>query len=270
MSTLCVIYYDDLRYEKLGENAYESFRSWHPDVDTVLVTNKARADYSSFKKFRKFSPGIVKYAIGYEINNSRNNKYNKLISLGADTITLGRLDEFLDDDEHQMLATLDYPYPLIQNGEFINSADQHCNADVICFNDLDIIPEIIRLSLPYTRYYQKHGNAYSEQAGINIIVRDNLFSWKIVDRPGSGVFYNVRAKKSKTFKMHKNTLAEYFVGDEKVRDLDGNVLKVWHYCEGFGEKPVSVVEERISAMNSEFSEDVVEFIIDKSKVRHYF
>jgi len=52
--------------------------------------------------------GPMKYAFGYHIAKKYN--YDKVIVLGADTITCARLDEFLDNNEDDVLATLDYNY----------------------------------------------------------------------------------------------------------------------------------------------------------------
>lgn len=270
---LCVIFYDDLKYEKLAENAFISFKRFHPNVDTVLVTDKTYRKYKS-KTLKKFSPGIMKYAIGYEIQK-KVKKYKKFISLGADIITLHRLDEFLDDDHYDILATLDYCYPLVQGGELLRTPFQHCNADVVCFNNFEAIPRIIEVSIPYTRYKNPVGDAYSEQAGLNIVMRDNEFSWRIVDAPGSNVFLNVSAKKVpiggyKPGQGLADILGEYFVQDNsQIVDLDGNVMKLWHYCEGFGERPNQEVQERIVEINNYFSDDVKSFM-GTVTAGHYF
>jgi hypothetical protein len=51
---------------------------------------------------------LLKQAIAYEY--MLQNSCDKLIFLGADTLTAGRLDEFLDDDKTEVIVTACFPY----------------------------------------------------------------------------------------------------------------------------------------------------------------
>jgi len=90
-----------------------------------------------------------------------------MIVLGADTITTSRLDEFIDDDEHDIIASLDYPYTghkfrmtekmnLLAKKDFI-----HVNADVVCFNNIHAIEDTMKFGT---------SGPYYEQGGLNRMI----------------------------------------------------------------------------------------------------
>jgi len=90
-----------------------------------------------------------------------------MIILGADTMTCSRLDEFIDDDEHDIIASLDYPYKghkfkMTKENEVLAKKDFiHVNSDVVCFNNQQALEDIIANST---------AGPYYEQGGLNKII----------------------------------------------------------------------------------------------------
>tara|TARA_R100000008_G_C3561637_1_gene156557 strand:- start:64 stop:1158 length:1095 start_codon:yes stop_codon:yes gene_type:complete len=186
----CLIYYYG-KYDRLGEVASRSFKKHHPDVTLHLVNEDNRDAYKATSKYDPNDGGIFKYALAHEIMSEK--KYDKMIILGADTITCSRLDEFLDENKIDILTTLDYPYqglyPFYSEGElytvftsllYINGVEpsnmkfvdytgdgadllnrsdmtlfdfRHYNADVICINNVAVLRDIIDIAAKYKEDY---------------------------------------------------------------------------------------------------------------------
>ena len=157
-----LIIYTDFRFEPMARSAAESFSKHHPDVDTFLLgPNELPIFQRSFIKYvsgASWGIGPVKYLIACELMNKLG--YTKVICLGADTLTLSRLDEFMDNDSSHVIASLDANTPLgcpfnahspekqLPGPAGSNSIEQehvtvtplvdnewlHLNADVVCFN----------------------------------------------------------------------------------------------------------------------------------------
>ena len=109
-----LIIYTDFRFEPMARSAAESFSKHHPDVDTFLLgPNELPIFQRSFIKYvngASWGIGPVKYLIACELMNKLG--YTKVICLGADTLTLSRLDEFMDNDSSHVIASLDANTPL--------------------------------------------------------------------------------------------------------------------------------------------------------------
>jgi len=108
MKTGCLIYFYGKKYENIGLCALNSFKKHHPEIMLHHVNefNESEYEVSNFKD--TVGGGVYKYMLAAEI--MKKNNYEKFIILGADTITCSRLDEFLDNDEADIITTLDYPY----------------------------------------------------------------------------------------------------------------------------------------------------------------
>ena len=89
----------------LGDLAARSFKAHHPDIDLIYITEENAKDFNCYDRLEQLGYGYGKIFYANEI--MQQGKYDKIINLGADTITCARLDEFLDDDS-DMVATLDY------------------------------------------------------------------------------------------------------------------------------------------------------------------
>ena len=235
-------------YGDMAKDAINSFKHFHPDVDVFVNTEIMKP---------KLAAGVNK--IGWVYKNAIGGNYDKVISLGCDTITLSRLDEFMDDDETDVLATFDYNYPLVQ-APLIIPANRHVNADVVCFNNLDALRDMIKASPKYSDT-TKWNQCYHEQAGLNEVLLHGPYSSKIVDRDAPAPYYNVGAKAAPSVAaMSPDRFSSFTLEDNKIMTPEGRQIKLWHYCEGFGTKEAKQVKDRVYHIKREFSEHVQAFM----------
>jgi len=105
MKTACLILALGKKYESLGLCAKNSFKKFHPDVDLFYITDENAKEYKSYGiNGSRFGWSKLYYAMEIMSEHS----YNKMICLGADTITCSRLDEFLDNNKDDVICTLDH------------------------------------------------------------------------------------------------------------------------------------------------------------------
>ena len=143
---------------------------------------------------------------------------------------------FIDNNEHDILTSLDYPYQLVTRRVKTPDSETHLNADVICFNSLEPILDIIKITT--SGFYP----VYNEQGALNEVVwsEEYGYSFKIVDGPydETEVIYNARAKGNITAGPGEKPWGKYtnkfYIKDNKLFTADHKQIKVWHYCEGFG------------------------------------
>lgn len=250
----CLIYHYGKRYQEIGMCAKNSFYKHHPDIALHHVNDENSHLYNATKFFDKVPPGAHKYMLAAEIMEK--NRYNKIIVLGADTITCARLSEFLNDDEHDIIGTLDYPYPLYSGTLGLAPPGKHLNADVICFNNTAPIVDIIKLTQQFKNY--------AEQGALNWIAWGGNYDYKVSIADGpyktSAVVYNVRSKGNiclpKEYQDRADLRCEkpwgpytnkFFVENNRIYTGDEKQIKVWHYCEGLGNLKE---EEFIKIMNN--------------------
>jgi len=257
----CLIYFFGKRYERIGKCAVDSFKKYHPDVDLIHVNKENAEQYRSTEKLKLVGHGIYKYMLAAEI--MMRFKYDKIIVLGADTITCSRLTEFIDNDEDDILATLDYPYRLYsrhRNMFLSPDSETHLNADVVCFNNPSAIVDIVRIAKSFPEYV--------EQAGLNYVVwsEDYNYSCSIVDGPykTSEVVYNARAKGNIVAKPNTKPWGEhtnkFYVKDQKLYTGDNKQIKVWHYCDGLGVQTDAVFMGTMNHyINDWFNKETKEF-----------
>jgi len=228
----CVIFFFGKKYEALGNCAVSSFKAWHPDIDLLHVNEHNVEEFDASRFFKKIPHGPFKYLLAYEALKTRG--YDKIIILGADTITCGRLDEFINDNESDVVVTLDYPYQLVTPRFSGPDSESHLNSDVICFNNPLVIKEIINLI--------GHYPIYLDQGALNETIWSDQYNFKfnIADGPyeESKVVYNARAKGNITAGPGQKPWGKYtnkfYVKDNKLYTGDDKQIKVWHYCDGFG------------------------------------
>ena len=283
MKTACLIYATGSFHTKLAYCAFRSFKKWHPTIPLMGVkTDHINLDTELTESDQEMAMpvGIRKYAIGYRMMKEHN--LDKLIMLGSDTITCSKLDEFLDDNKHDVLTTLDYPYHLVTpvyNGR--NFKGLHVNADVVCFNNAEVLKLVVSRA-------HLHG-CYFEQGALNEVcyvpTTPQIFS-KIVDAGGenntyedSDVAYNVRSKGN--IVADPMTQWEY-TNKFIVRDSElliptptlqtrSKQLKVWHYCEGFGDLDYTSQKERMDYWFSKgFNEDTKKFFKEHCDCGDFF
>ena len=253
MKVGCTIYWDDDKYIKIAKNAINSFKHFHPEIPVYVVNNKT--NYDSQKVDIKSN--IKKYMCAYEIFTKE--KLDKIIALGADTITCDRLNEFLEGGE-DVLAGLDYPYRLITEYFSTPDSETHINSDVVCFNNPKMLYDVIKCSRKHKEYF--------DQGGLNEVIWSGKYSYsyKIVDSPyeTTSVLYNVRSKGN--ICAGENSLpwapytTKFYVKDNKLYTHNHKQIKVWHYCQGFGHLSANEISEQVNRWtNSFFNEETVNF-----------
>lgn len=286
MKIACFIYSDNKKYDKLQECAVNSFKKFHPDIDTYVFTSKHE------DIFRINNAAYKKYLFALKVAEELQIK--KIIILGADTITCGRLDEFLNDNDTDILTTLDYPYPLqmasvpiaeIKNGQAKSvfhlalsfSNQDHVNADVVCFNNIKALAETINCS----RWMI---NEYSEQGALNYICNiQNKYSSKIVDGDyeNSDVVYNARSKGNNNIKIGERPWYKYTnlfkVQNNKLYTSTheycskSKQIKMWHYIEGFGCQTKEAFEENVNSWIDEgFNQETKDFFTNECDCGYFF
>ena len=211
VKTACIIHYWGDRFKELGLCAKNSFKKFHPNVDLFHIHDKNEHTFKCFKNntsSKMVKPG-QRYQAAKELMEDRG--YDKVIVLGADTITCAYLSEFMGWDEDDIIATFDYDYPLVCKRYATNFLEghQHLNADVICFNGVKGIDAILEiLKDPENTLHVNGVDQYGEQAALNEVFydNDNGVSGKWAETPPEASFYvnfnpaplmccyNVRAK----------------------------------------------------------------------------
>jgi len=234
MKTAVLFFYTDSRYDELAKAALDSFRKWH-------------------------DPAEVKWFL---INH--NNK--------------AEWDEFLDNNTTDILCTLNYPKPegteYWQNpvedfGTFQDTPN--INADVICFNNADALKRVIDLSIEHYTYF-------SIQGGLNELYSNKTGeSMRIVDYPylPSKVVYNARSKGvmfTNQISGNPNSPVKRFkVEDKKLFTEDGKHIKVFHYIEGLGGRPIEDFNKLINDFKYDwFNEDTKRFFREECDCAEFF
>jgi len=252
----CSFFYTDDRYKHLADLAIQSFKTWHPDID-VFIFDKNNIDLNMPYNY---TAGYTKF---YYASTLFRKGYNKVISLGVDTVTCGRLDEFINNEE-DVLTTLDFNYGINFNGINI-PADHHYNADVICFNNKFFIFDLLRLM-------RKYANDYFEQGALNqmLAITDSKYSYKNVDYMDQKVVYNCRAyyrDEGNNNSFHGQYPYPFRVEEDKLISPLEKIVKIIHFVKGFGtfDKP-RFVQEINSIKDGVFNEETKKFIIEKCGV----
>lgn len=239
----------------MARNAINSFKYFHKDIEFFEINPKEFEKFECYKS--NYASGIKKYMIAYEL--MKNKKLDKIICLGADTITCDYLSEFLENNE-DILATLDYPYQFVTKYAISPDSETQVNADVVCFNNKEAIKTIILNSIKYKDLF--------EQGGLNetLYSGKHNFSYKIVDYPYSdtSILYNARSKGNIIAKTNSKPWKEYtykfYVNNNKLYTHNAKQIKVWHYCEGFFTLQEEEIEELMNLWATEFfNKETIDF-----------
>ena len=294
----CVIHYWGESYEGIGQCAVRSFRKFHPDVDIYHLSDKNEELFKSLRRDDTALMGSKRLLVAQELMRERG--YEKVIILGADTITCARLEEFLTG-EKDILATWDLDYPLITERFITQIHQQHINADVVCFNNVVAIDKILEV-LPHYPEEQ-----YGEQGALNEVFHDptNGITGVYVEGPPpilsfyvegredfSTCCYNVRSKSTfftdqrdehgnRHFQYNKVIcesankpwtpyVSKFQAVDDKLYTGDARQIKVWHYCDGFGSEGVDM-EGLINKWKTEiFNEETKKFFREHCDCAEFF
>lgn len=145
-------------YKSLGECAKNSFKKFHPEVELFYIDNEALTKDGYLQSYRpgqlSENKGITKFRIARDI--MREEKLDKLIVLGADTITCSRLDEFMDRNRSDILGTCDYLYP--RTGQRVMGDtrwERTLNADVVCFNSLAALSLVVKIAPLHLSHFEQ-------------------------------------------------------------------------------------------------------------------
>jgi hypothetical protein len=281
---------DQARYNELAQCSLNSFKKFHPNVELHYVNDFNLSEYHEkyFKSFELVDHiGIVRYMLAYDMMLQE--KYDKIIVLGCDTITCARMDEFIDNNE-DVLATLNYPcqestdYWTTPYFEIAPGVYDHgnINADVVCFNNPEALKKVIDLSVEHFTYFGEQG-ALNELAWV-----DKSYSVKIVDfpYPTSPVVYNARSKGVFGTNMIVNgVLAKYgppldgtpsplkrfYVKDNNLYTGDHKQIKCFHFVEGLGGRS----DEEFDAIMKDFkykwfNADTIKFFKEQCGCSEFF
>jgi hypothetical protein len=273
-------------------NSINSFKKWHPDVDVHYVNDNNLDDYLLKLNIEEYydHPGLMKIHIVKEL--MRIYSYDKMISMGIDTITCSRLDEFLDNNNDDLICTLgapqqvftDYyttPFLTFTEGENIYHDIASINGDVICINKKQSADTLYDVSI---KYWTNH----AEQGGMNycyINQKDLGIKVSIVDFPyyKSKVVYNLRSKgviggyclvKGKVLNGRNGQIIddvypslEFYVKENKLHTKDHKQIKVFHFAEGLGcrtEHDELSYDEQVNEMKTMwFNKETIEFFKNK-------
>jgi hypothetical protein len=308
--TACVVFYTDKRYDELVTNVKNSFLSFNGnECDYYQIDHTNQEKYNGELKYYDYAPEtfLMQYIYAYEIMLKHN--YEKVIILGSDTIVCGRLDEFLDNDTTPVLATLNYwiqestdhwVTPIINvtlpDGSTVIE-HENINADVVCFNSHEALNKVIQLSI-------EHYTHFSIQGGLNELAwNDKSFEVDVVDSPYplSKVSYNCRSKgvprtnmieKGKIINcyprnmhgfppqwlMERNLIdgndtpmKSWYVKDGKLFTHDHKQIKVFHFVEGIGGRPIEKFNELINDFKYHwFNKETIKFFKESCNCNIFF
>ena len=279
-----------------GPNALNSFKEWHPDIDTHFIDDNNFKEYLSQLSITEYfdNLGVVRIHIIKELMKLKG--YTKVIMLGIDTLTCSRLDEFLDNNTTDMICSSGPQYQIGTEYwqapiEQFSTHDGHSyqdvafiNADVTCFNNLKSVEVLYDVSIKYWTDHAEQGGmnyCYSNQKELGISV-------KIVDYPylSAQSLYNVRSKGiaaggyqmigGKVLNGRKGAVvsdvyptSEYYVEDDKLYTKDHKQIKVFHYAEGLGvrsDEDEQTYDEAVHEMKTMwFNRNTLDFLTQKCK-----
>lgn len=272
-------------------NAINSFKKWNPEIDVHLVDDSNFAEYCKKLNINDYYDnfGLLKIHLAKEMFSKLN--YDKVISMGIDTFTCAKVDEFIDNDTDDLICTSG-AFHIVSNDFFttpvIEFLDNNriykdvafINGDVICINNERAANILYNVSLD-------NWSDQAEQGGMNIcyIKQKELgLSVSIVDFPyhRTKVLYNIRSKgvvggycmiRGKVLNGRRGAVisetyptTQFYVQDKKLYTRDNKQIKVFHYCEGLGTKRVEdndelTVEEQVHEMKTMwFNPSTIEFL----------
>jgi hypothetical protein len=280
---------DATKYDNLAECAVNSFKKFHPEIDLHYINDTNFMEYYE-KYFKSYDLvdhiGIVRYMLAYDIMVQE--KYDKLIILGCDTITCSKLDDFIDQTE-DVLATLNYPCqerteywttPIIEIRPGVYDHG-NINADVVCFNKSEALKKVIDLSI-------EHFTMFAEQGALNELAWvDKSYNVKIVDfpYPDSNVVYNARSKgvfgtdmikkgvlaKHGSLDGQPSPIKHWYVKDKKLYTHDHKQIKCFHFVEGLTGRSMENFNEIINDFKYNwFNQETTNFFSEECGCSEFF
>jgi hypothetical protein len=265
-------------------NAINSFKKWHPNVDIHHITNDNFQTYLKDLNITEYydSLGLIRIYLIKELLAQKG--YDKIIMLGLDTFTCSYLDDFINNDEDDLICSSGPPYSFMKTDywapKVVDGDVDFINADVACFNNVKAADMLISKSIEFwTNHCEQGGMNYLYQNQKSLDIKVN-----IVDFPYNKVnsLYNVRSKGMAHGgnQMYKGKLysgnykdpnsrvigdvyptSTYHVRDNKLFTPDNKQIKVFHYAEALGVKTKEEYNETIYEMkNIWFNEETKQFL----------
>jgi len=276
-------------------NALDSFAKWHPEVDIHHVTNDNFESYLKDLNITEYydSVGLIRVYLIRELLKQK--RYSKIIMLGLDTFTCSYLDDFINNDEDDLILTSGPPYSFLKteywapkvvefehNGSIYRDID-FINADVACFNNWETADMLINKSIEFwTGHYEQGGMNYLYQNQESLGVKISIVDFPYIK---ANSLYNVRSKgmahggnqmyKGKLYNGNykdPNSSAigdvyptfTYHVKDDKLFTSDNKQIKVFHYAEALGAKTKEEYNETLYEIkNTWFNKETKKFLIEQ-------
>ena len=240
-------------------NAINSFKKWHPNIDTHYITDDNFKSYLNDLNITEYynAIGLIRIYIIKEL--LRQKGYDKIIMLGLDTFTCSYLDDFINNDKDDLICSSGPPYSFMKTDywapKIIDGDVDFINSDVACFNNWEAADMLINKSIEFW-------TGHSEQGGMNYMYQNQKslgVKVSIVDFPynKANSLYNVRSKgmahggnQMYEGKLYNGNYKDpnssvignvyptstYNVKDNKLFTSDGKQIKVFHYAEALGGK----------------------------------
>lgn len=279
---------DQSRYKEYCDIALNSFKKWNPDIEVVYLNDDNILEYLELFGNPKLinSPIGQKFNLGLEV--MKYCKADKLIILDVDTITCARLDEMIEDNEHDILVSLNYdiqdqneyfttPYYTLEfeDGTIIKDS-ANINSGVVCFNNIKALERALELTII-------HPNYFGDQGALNeLLWTEGSFTFRVLDGPWavSEVAYNVRSK-GVQFTEHifeiatkypgQSYIAQYYVKDNKLFTPDNKHIKVWHLAEGMHGRSLDKFNELTDIIKTKlFNADTIKFFKEECDCSEFF
>ena len=225
----------------------------------------------------------------------KKHKYEKVIILGSDTIVCGRLDEFLDNDTTPVLASLNYwihestehwssPTIQVELPDGSKELDHlNINADVVCFNSSDALLKVITLSIEHYGYFSIQGKIVDSPYPLSKVSYNvRVKGVPRTDMIGKGVLKNCYPHNIHGFPyewlVNQNLLdgqpspiKSWYVKEDKLYTHDHKQIKVFHFVEGIGGRPIEKFNELINDFkNHWFNDDTIKFFQEQCKCTQFF
>lgn len=279
---------DQSRYDDYARCAVDSFKKWHPDIETIFIDDSNLEEY--LEKFGgvKLSNSAVVQKLILALESMKHYKADKLIILDIDTITCARLTEMLEDDKTDMLLSLNYnrfettkywtppSYVLeYENGTQIKEVI-NINTGVMCFNNMKALERAVELCFI-------HPTDFGEQGAVNeLFTTDDSFTSKVLDGPytTSEVVYNVKSKGVDLSGVildlavnnpSQSYIRHWYVKDGKLFTPDNKHIKVWHIAEGLHGRPKQDFDHMTNLYKTKlFNEETVKFFNEQCACSNFF
>jgi hypothetical protein len=278
-----------------ASNAINSFKKWHPDVDIHYITNDNLNSYLVDLNITEYydTIGLIRIYIIKELLSQKG--YDKIIMLGLDTFTCSYLDEFINNNEDDLICSSGPPYSFLKteywapkivkfeyNGVVYKDVD-FINADVACFNNSRIADLLIEKSIEFwTEHSEQGGMNYLYQNQESLNVKVNIVDFPYVKAES---LYNVRSKGeacggnqmydgnlySGNYKDINSVIigniyptSMYYVKDNKLYTSDHKQIKVFHYAEALGVKTKDEYNKMLDEIKHVwFNKETKEFLKSK-------